>query len=99
MFVDDKCAISEALVESIRHKAFLLTSSFLLEPEFGVREIVKIRGQVGLIHQESLPSSPDPKRAKTSENSLMDPTFRRYAVAPFTARHNIKNQLFAQREW
>ena len=75
VFVDDKCAISEALVENTRHKAFLLTSSFLLEPECGVREIVKIRGQVGLIRQESLYSSPDPKRTKTSENSLMDPTF------------------------
>ena len=90
VFVDEAGALSETLVETIRHRSFLLTSNFLLQPQFGVQELVKLRGQVGLIRTERLPSSPDPKRPRLDE--LVQPLYHRFVVEPVTARHNIRNQ-------
>jgi len=99
VFVDESDAISGGLVESVKHKAFLLASSYLLEPEFGVSEPRKLQGQVGLIRLERLPNSPDQKRSRTTESApMMAPSFRRYTVEPTTARHNIINQQFGSAE-
>jgi hypothetical protein len=93
VFLDDRNAVSDALVDEIRHKAFLLSSTFLLEAQYGMREEVKLLGQVGFIRKNALPDSPDTKRRRTDGDECNVRMYKRYAVEPVTARHNIKNQM------
>ncbi|CAB9518343.1 expressed unknown protein [Seminavis robusta] len=91
VFVDDPERLSPRLVQIVRDTALVISSSFEVDID-GMKNIVKLRGQLGLIRVEELARSPDAKRARTSDDVVATQVFLRYSVDPATARRNIMNQ-------
>lgn len=96
VFVDDKEAITEELVELVGMKVFCLYSQYKEKSnESATRAFLReeqFNGQMGFIRGQQLPSSPDPQRQRESQAAAAPARYRRFEATPYTAKHNVMNR-------